>query len=353
MSNPASAPRFDLRTARRLLRPVALSVALLCNALPSAQAIELLSGFGADGFYGELALQPNDDESSSLLNLPFTIQFFGGAYDSFYVNNNGNITFASPLGEYTPQAFPLAGASEAANPMIAAWWADVDTSVGGNIGGGELPQLARLLQPSALELPPAAGANNVYIGSPNSDTVVVTWDRVGYYSQHTDKTNSFQIVLRNRADTGVGNFDIDFRYSQLQWTTGDASDGVDGLGGIPASAGYDAGDGVNFLTLPGSRTDAVLELAQTSNVATDTPGLWTFAVRNGETPGASPSNPLMPQTVDAGYSFDFNVQANSVYFIDPLVAIGYEYLLTADAGQSFASVVISTSAGDGLYDLYV
>ncbi|MBP7668598.1 MAG: PEP-CTERM sorting domain-containing protein [Burkholderiaceae bacterium] len=341
--------RATLSNLHRLLRPVALATGLLCSSLLPAQAIDLLRGFGDDGVYGALALQPNDDESSSLLDLPFSVNFFGNTYSSFYVNNNGNITFGNPLGDYTPQAFPRV--SEVPTPMIAAWWADVDTRVG-DIGGGDpLPTL--MARRNLADLSPYAGANNVYVGAPNANTVVITWDQVGYYSQHNDKTNSFQIVLRNRADTGVGNFDIDFRYSQLQWTTGDASDGVNGLGGTPASAGYDAGDGVNFLTLPGSRTEAVLNLVNTSNVDGSNAGLWSFAVRNGDTPGSSPSNPLMPVLVEAGYSFDFNVQANTVYFIDPLVAVGYDYQLSAADGQSFASVVVSTLAGDGIYALSI
>lgn len=348
-SFPATRRPAHLTTLRRLLRPVALATGLACSSLLPAQAIDLLRGFGADGVYGTQALQPNDDESSSLLDLPFTINFFGSSYSSFYVNNNGNITFASALGEFTPQAFPLQ--AELQQPMIAAWWADVDTRVG-DIGGGD-PQPTLVARRNLVEALPYAGPNNVYVGSPNANTVVITWDQVGYYSQHNDKTNSFQIVLRNRADTGSGNFDIDFRYQQLQWTTGDASDGTGGLGGTPASAGYDAGNGVHFLTLPGSRTENVLALASTSNVDGSTPGLWTFAVRNGETPGASPSNPLMPVLVEQGYSFDFNVQANTVYFIDPLVAVGYDYQLSAADGQSFASVVVSTSAGDGVYRLSI
>lgn len=97
-----------LAALQRLLRPTAVASVLLCSSLLPARAIDLLSGFGNDGVYGALALQPNDDESSSLLDLPFTINFFGNSYDSFYVNNNGNVTFGNPVGDFTPQAFPVA-----------------------------------------------------------------------------------------------------------------------------------------------------------------------------------------------------------------------------------------------------
>lgn len=343
------------------LNRTALALAAACACFAgSAQAASLLTGLGGDSGYGTLAMTPNDDESSSVLNLPFAINFFGNTYTTFFANNNGNITFESPLGDFTPNPFPVAN-----QPMIAPWWADVDTRVAGSTGGGEgggdepaaVAAFSQVSAAVAAAAATSATANNVYVASPNASTLVVTWDQVGYYSRNTDLTNSFQLVLRDRSDTGKGNFDIDFRYEQLQWTTGDASEGTGGLAGATgtaAQAGYDAGNQSTFLTLPNSRTDAILNLATTSNVGADTPGLWTFAVRNGDTPGTDPSNPLMPVVVDGSFSFDFNVQANTRYFIDPVVAVGYDYVLTSsDAQQSFASVIASSNVGDGLYDLFL
>ncbi len=191
------------------------------------------------------------------------------------------------------------------------------------------------------------GTGNVWIHSPNANTLAVTWDAVGYYSSATDKTNSFQLVLRNQ---GGGNFDVNFRYERLEWTTGDASGGSNGLGGIPAQAGYDAGDGVNYLTLPGSRTGDVLNLQHTTNVAGGEAGLWSFAIRNGQLPGSSASNPLMPVASDEGWNFDFNVVAGTPVFIDPDIAIGYDYIV--NGGPSITSVLLPTF-GDGLYDLWL
>lgn len=292
--------------------------ALIASVLSGgAQAVPLLDfGIGTSG-YGTEFLPANDDGSTGLLSLPFSINFFGSSYDSFFVNNNGNISFDSPIGTYTPDAFPIAS-----QPMIAPYWGDVDTR----------------------------GTGNVWIYSPNSDTLVVTWDKVGYYSAATDKTNSFQLVLRNRADTGEGNFDVDFRYESLQWTTGDASNGSGGLGGIPAQAGYDAGDGTNYFMLPGSRTGEVLNLQNTTNVAGGDAGLWSFAIRSGMLPGSSASNPLMPIATDEGWHFEFNVTANTPIFIDPDIAIGYDYIVSG--GPSITSVLLPTF-GDGLYDLWL
>ena len=70
-----------------------------------------------------------------------------------------------------------------------------------------------------------------------------------------------------------------FLYVDLQWTTGDSSLGVDGLGGIEALAGINAGDGVNSVTIPGSRTPNITNLVMTSNVGD--PGVWIFKVGQG------------------------------------------------------------------------
>ena len=43
-----------------------------------------------------LALAPNDDGSSTVINLPFQFNFYGTNYSSLYINNNGNVTFGSP-----------------------------------------------------------------------------------------------------------------------------------------------------------------------------------------------------------------------------------------------------------------
>jgi hypothetical protein len=282
-------------------------------AAGASQAIELRSGLGGPEGYGELSQLPNDDGSSSQLNLPFEINFFGNSFNTFFANNNGNISFTSPLSSYTPSPFPITN-----QPVIAPFWADVDTR----------------------------GSGAVYTAAPNSDTLVVTWSQVGYYDERADELNDFQMTMLNRADTGVGNFDIEFRYSALKWTTGDASGGTNGLGGTAAQAGYDAGDGTNFFVLPGSFSSDVLALANTSNVDLNTPGLWTTAIRNGQTSdGSSASAPLLPEIVTAeGFQFNFNIDLDQQIFIDPVVAVGYDY--SVSSGPNIRTALFPTVAGD-------
>ena len=65
----------------------------------------------------------------------------------------------------------------------------------------------------------------------------------------------------------------------MQWTTGDNSGGYRGLSGTEALAGINAGDRINHVTLPGSRTSVITNIARTSNV--DVPGVWMFQVGRG------------------------------------------------------------------------
>jgi hypothetical protein len=86
-------------------------------------------------------------------------------------------------------------------------------------------------------------------------------------------------------DEGNGDFDIEFRYEAINWTTGDGSGGSNGLGGTVARAGFSAGDGVHFFELPQSgNQSAILGLpttpAGTLGAQPET-GIYIFQVRNG------------------------------------------------------------------------
>lgn len=79
------------------------------------------------------------------------------------------------------------------------------------------------------------------------------------------------------ATNGAQSFVI-FHYADdgIQWTTGDASGGSNGFGGTPAQVGFNAGDGVRYSSVPGSRTADIVNIETTSNV--DVAGVWVFRV---------------------------------------------------------------------------
>jgi hypothetical protein len=236
---------------------------ILITGTVSAAAFALPSSTFREGFNSNI-LARNDDGSTGLVPLGFTVNFFGSVQDSLYVNNNGNVTFDNPLFTYTP--FPL---NNTTRIIIAPFFADVDTRH----------------QNSAVT---AYGTGTVD-GRP---AFGVTWDGVGYFASRADKLNNFQLVITDRTDTGAGNFDFEFNYRQIQWETGAASGGTNGLGGYSARVGYSNGSTVNF-ELPGSAVNgAFLDDGPNSLVSnslnSDLAGRYRFQVRNGDvTPAAT------------------------------------------------------------------
>lgn len=223
--------------------------------------MNLVNGLGGASGFGENFIARNDDSYKSGVSLTTVfgaggLKFFGTTYTTISINNNGNITFGGTgQSSYTPWGMQTSGKP----PMIAAYFADVDTrGYTNNING-----------PNAVTKTPggtSTGSNLTWYdfnpaGNGGKGILTITWDDVGYYSSKTDKLNAFQMRL---IGTGGGNFTIEYRYEAVNWTTGSASSGINGLGGTVARAGYTKGDGANYLELPQSGIqDQMLNLEAT------------------------------------------------------------------------------------------
>jgi len=228
----------------------------------------LVNYLGGEFGFGEYVLERNDDYYSDEIDIRSVfgdggINFFGTNYTSLYVNNNGNLTFNSGLEEFTPAEIGLTFDS----PIIAAFWADVDTR-----GGMVTPSLGGN----------SRGTNQVFYDLDSENGVfTATWDDVGYYDSYTNKINSFQLQLIKHGDNG--DFDILFRYETINWTTGDASEGEDGLGGVPARVGYTAGNGVGTYESPISGNQEQVLLLDEVEGNTGRVGVYVYQVKNGST----------------------------------------------------------------------
>jgi nidogen-like len=222
-------------------------------APPPVTGTAVRPGFNASGLPG------NDDGSTGLLPIGFSINFFGNTFSSLYLNNNGNLTFDAPMGTYTPFNIITTG-----RVIIAPFFADVDTRAGpitqygtGNVNGR-----------------PAWGA---------------TWPGVGCFSVNTSVLNNFQVVLIDRSDVTAGDFDIEFNYNQIQWETGQASGGNTLCqGGSAVRVGYSNGTTTAF-ELPGSGVSGYfLDSSATALIRnsrnTLQQGRYVFPVRNGAAP---------------------------------------------------------------------
>ncbi|MBK8500105.1 MAG: T9SS type A sorting domain-containing protein [Flavobacteriales bacterium] len=167
-----------------------------------------------------LGVNNADDGAHGAVYLPFPYQFFGLPEDSLFISVNGYITFriaSTAWGWDIPHAGPLR--------FVAPFFADVDLS--------------------AL----CATCNKVYykIG-PSS--IRINWVRVGYFQNHLDKQNTFQLTLTDGNDPSlpVGT-NTAFCYRDMQWATGDAGQGVGGFGTGTADVGADTGDMNHYLSV--------------------------------------------------------------------------------------------------------
>lgn len=176
------------------------------------------------------------DDANTAVALPFNFCFYGTNYTSCNVSINGNIQFSTNSTAFSSTGFP----STTVN-MIAPFWADCYLTSG-----------------SAVKI-------DVY-----PTRVVVSWDSMGYFSNHNDLTNSFQCVLTDGTDQILPpGKNVGFYYKKMQWTTGDASDGVNGFPdpttppAIPATVGINEGNGIDYYLIgrfgvPGASYDGPL-----------------------------------------------------------------------------------------------
>jgi hypothetical protein len=149
----------------------------------------------------------NDDGSTAPFVIQFNFCFYGSNYDTIYINNNGNVSFDASISTFLSDSFPSANFK-----MISPFWGDVDTR--GLLSG------------------------IVYYKLTNT-SLIIQWDRVGYYGMNDSLLNTFQLILTDGNDPILeAGKNVSFCYQDMQWTTGAASGGMpDGFGGTPATVG--------------------------------------------------------------------------------------------------------------------
>ncbi len=160
----------------------------------------------------------NDDGFSGPISLGFTLNFFGTDYSSFFINNNGNISFGAGISAFVPT-----GLTGATAPVISPYFSDVDTRG------------------------PLSGV--VHFRNDIANEIIVTWDNVGRYNGRDDLLNSFQLVVRGAAyQIPNGEGTIGFFYRDMPWITTDTS--------TTAAVGFGNGAG-GFEALAGSNTSTI------------------------------------------------------------------------------------------------
>jgi hypothetical protein len=123
-----------------------------------------------------------------------------------------------------------------------------------------------------------------------------------------------------------------------------------GLAGIATSFAVPAG-----VLIAGHRYVARVELVETYGHVVNGGGEITRSRSNAffsfvPLREGAPSVVYLPIVDSARFAFDFAVQPDQVFFVDPALAIGYRYAIGA-GDPNFASVLLPL-VGDGLFDLF-
>lgn len=203
----------------RIALPAPHQASALCDCWIPRDGSWQIGQFDYQGGSGGPGVAPeyrNDDWSTNSISLPFNFCFYGQTVNSIFLNNNGNISIGATYSTFTALSFP-----SNQYVMIAPFWADVDTR-------GALSGLV------------------YYKVTPTY--AIFQWENVGYYGIHDDKLNTFQLIITDGADPIIPPGDnVSFCYKDMQWTTGDASSGVGGFGGTPATVGINQGNGTDYI----------------------------------------------------------------------------------------------------------
>ncbi|XP_026078956.1 uncharacterized protein LOC113056403 [Carassius auratus] len=190
----------------------------------------------------------SDDGSSPLIPLLQPFVYFGREYDKIFVNNNGDLTFESPLYQWYPYYFPAYSSID----IIAPLWTDIYNYEKGTISYRQVTD-ARLLNRASRDI-------NKYFPILNFSATwvfIATWDKVPYYGNR-EAESTFQVVL-------VSGKNMSFTLMHYDFITPTES----------AESGFDTLNSTNFFSIPVSE---VANLSYTSNV--NVTGRWVFRVDN-------------------------------------------------------------------------
>jgi len=222
--------------------------------------------------YNTNVIARGDDTSNLVVNLPFTMNWNGTNYTQIYVNMNGNCTFGQTFTGYNPNDSTLAGTNR---NIMAPLWADVDTR---NTAASQVTYS----NTTAGSVPQFNGRNAFF----------VNWVGVASYNNQSAPTNSFQLVIVDRSDTGAGNFDFMFNYDQITWdiaTTASTRRARVGWG--RAGTGFELPGSGAVQTSPSALSDtasSATSLIQNSLSSGGQLGRYVWQVRAGAPPNVAP-----------------------------------------------------------------
>lgn len=203
--------------------------------------------------FDDAMMQLQDDAFFGPIQIPINYRFFNRTWSQLFVSTNGFISFDRGVVAYVPQRFPLNNSLG-----VAPYWADVDIRNGGNIYYREINDVIQLRKIDTE-------INRAFSQLTSYRSIwgfVATYDQVAEYNvRNSSNNNTFQVVLTTN---GKISFTI-FNYGRLMWTHNGS-----------AQAGFNSGNGKDFLVLPGSFSKGIVNISESSNINVN--GKWIFRI---------------------------------------------------------------------------
>ncbi|MDB4125857.1 C25 family cysteine peptidase [Candidatus Marinimicrobia bacterium] len=155
----------------------------------------------------------NATNSTTIVDLPFTFNFYGDSYNNISINTNGWIAFGeTELFSFRNYSLPGPGGP---SPMLAAFWDDMKTSSSGDVFYQMFPE----------------GCNTFPLQD-ECDYVVIEWSDMR--TQDGNSEEDFQVILYAGNDTPTGDGEIKVQYKEFNNT----SNGYYPEGGRPEHGCY-------------------------------------------------------------------------------------------------------------------
>lgn len=152
------------------------------------------AGPDVDSFLGPIALNG------------WSFNLYGELFNSFYINSKGTVSFGNGYIDWTPEEFP-----DATYDQIAGYWADFDFRATGELWYKVTPE-----------------------------AVFVNFIDVGYFNNHADKRNTFQIVFTPEDSEYLADENnVQLCYLEMQWAHGDVGGSGGCCGPNPGNVGAD------------------------------------------------------------------------------------------------------------------
>ncbi len=220
-----------------------------------------------------------DDGSSPAVSIGFPVNWFGTAYTSLFVNNNGGVVLNDGNGAFTQ--YTGIDLATATRPYILPLFTDIDTS-------------------NLTTSPVTYGQVTNLDGNADVDAFCVNWVNVGEYASSAARFSAQLLII----DQGNGDVDVEFNYNSVGLPTS-TSNGRFTIGYAVPTASGNTWSLVTRAMDPGPYVDGgASELRGHLDTGGTVEGRFVREIRPGAAPTATPTPSATPSPTAPGSCAD-------------------------------------------------